>query len=410
VALTAVVLVGAATANVERGDSGNAALRAQAVPPSGVGLQLRTARVQILDSAPETRPASGKSNPVSVEELEAETRAWLDDWQLSGVGLTVLRTNGQGWTAAIGSQANGAPFEINQLHDTASITKTFTAALILQLVERGLVSLDDPLSRFVPDFPGAEAVTVRQLIQHTSGLIATDGIAPREALQLAAEAGLLFEPGTQFTYSSPGYNMLGLIIEQVQSVSYTEALHQQLLGPLGLEATFMDEELQPTDASAHPYQDGELEDASGNTWDSAGLHREMVPPFAYHGVLWSSAGLYSTTDDLARWAIYLWHSDRVLSATTQGAMTTFLGADFQYAGLATYPYCPCWMDAGKIRAERWGHLGLSGALEYDPVDQVSLAFSTSGTVVDENVILALDDLSLRLRRLIRDREMPLLLR
>ena len=409
IGVAAVALIAFAALNIDSEDIQDSDVRLHVVPPSGVGLQLRTARTRIMDEAPANRSTSGKSDAVTPEELRAETVAWLEQWGLSGVALTVLRTNGEGWSAAIGEQADGAPFLSGEAYDAASITKTFTAAMILQLVERGLVSLDDPLSRFVPDFPKAELVTVRQLIQHTSGLIATDGIPPDEALELAASAGLQFEPGSGFTYSSPGYYMLGLIIEQVLGVSYTRAIHQQLLDPLGLRASFIDEELARTEESTHPYSTlgGDYE---GVVWSSGGLHYEVVPEFEYHGTLWSSAGLRSTTEDLARWAIYLWQSDRVLSAETRDSMVTFLGPEFQYAGLATYPYCPCWIEEGRIRAERWGHLGLSGALEYDPHDKVSLAFSTSGTVVDENVIIALDDLSARLRRLIRDREMPLLLR
>jgi CubicO group peptidase (beta-lactamase class C family) len=343
---------------------------------------------------------------VTPEELEAETQDWLREWQLSGVDLTILRPSGEGWTAALGTHVDGSPFVIGELYDIASVTKTFTAAIVLRLAERGLLSLDDPLSRFVPDFPQADLIPIRTLIQHTSGLIATDATSPHDALDAATAEGLQFEPGHGFIYSSPGYYLLGLVIEQVLSVNYTQALHQELLDPLGLAATVMDEEVSPLGYSTHPYR-AVPEGYEGVVWTSGGLFREIVPEFEYQGLLWSSAGLFSSTSDLARWGIYLWGSDRVVSAATLDAMTTFLGPEFQYAGLATYPYCPCWWENGRLKAERWGHLGLTGALEWDPVDHVSLAVSTTGTVVDENVIRALDDLSMRLRRLIRGREMPL---
>ncbi len=407
VIVAAVVLIGAAGQSVADGAGIDAEqLNRQTVPPSGVGLQIRTSRIQVAAAPPVQRTNSGISSAVTVDELQRETEDWLRESGLTGVSLTLLRPSGEGWSAAIGHHASGEPFDIDEAYDTASVTKTFTAALVLRLVEGGLVALDDPLSRFVPDYPAAANVTVRQLLQHTSGLIATDGIAPFDALELAANKGLQSEPGTAFRYSSPGYYMLGLVIEQVMGVSYTRALHQDLLGPLGLNATFMDEESNPLPESTHPYR-ADRYGYEGITWTSGGLHLEIVPEFEYHGRLWTSAGLRSTTNDLARWTLDLWGSDRVVSAGSLEAMTTFLGPEFQYAGLATYPYCPCWREGERIRAERWGHLGLTGLIEYDPVDRIALAVSTSGTTVDEQVIVALDDLSLRLRRLVRGREMPM---
>ena len=84
-------------------------------------------------------------------------------------------------------------------------------------------------------------------------------------------------------------------------------------------------------------------------------------------------------------------------------MTTFLGPEFQYAGLGTYPFCPCWVENGALQAERWGHYGRSGVLEYDPRDRIAVAIYTSGTDIDERLIVAYDELSKRVRNLLRGR-------
>jgi hypothetical protein len=119
--------------------------------------------------------------------------------------------------------------------------RTRRCALILQLVEEGKVDLDARASEYVKGIAHSDQYTVRQLIQHMSGLIATDAIGPAEALLEATHTSLQFEPGTGFLYSSPGYYMLGVIIEKVTGVPYTQALHERLLDPLGLSNTLMDE-------------------------------------------------------------------------------------------------------------------------------------------------------------------------
>ena len=89
-------------------------------------------------------------------------------------------------------------------------------------------------------------------------------------------------------------------------------------------------------------------------------------------------------------------------------MTDFLPVEFQYAGLATYPYCPCWrQDDGKFVAERWGHYGRSGVLEYDPRDRVAVSIYTSGTDISEELIVAYDVLSQRVRELVRGRKVEI---
>ncbi len=377
---------------------------ARVVPPSGVGLAIRTQNAVITDTAPPRAVAPISGGPVTAREMQALLDAWYRTNDIPGIAVGVRVRNGESWSGASGMDLRtGQGLLPDTAYNTASVTKTFTVAMILQLVESGDISLDDRLSSFF-DFPHGDAITIRNLIQHTSGLMATDDVPANIALEAATEVGLSFEPGTGFEYSSPGYFLLGLVIEKVVGKPFTVALHQRLLDPLGLRNTFMDEELYPLDYSTHPEPIGTFPSGSGVLRSSTGPRELLMPDIDYYGWLWSSAGIWSTVVDLSAWAFDLWGSDRVVSAEMLDQMTNFLGPEFQYAGLGTYPFCPCWREDSRIHGERWGHNGLSGVLEFDPVDRVAIAIYGNGVILDERLIVAYDDLSKSIRDTLRGRE------
>ncbi|HXA95480.1 MAG TPA: serine hydrolase domain-containing protein [Candidatus Dormibacteraeota bacterium] len=133
-----------------------------------------------------------------------------------------------------------------------SITKTFIAALALLLCEDGRLSLADPLSRWMPAVPRSDAITIRHLLGHTSGIPDYGGIATyHEAVRRAPrcpwsfedfaratwETGLLFEPGAGWTYSNPGYMILRRIVEAVGGATHAELVRDRIGRPLGLART-----------------------------------------------------------------------------------------------------------------------------------------------------------------------------
>jgi CubicO group peptidase (beta-lactamase class C family) len=334
--------------------------------------------------------------------LQRDLEAWLARWGLAGATISLQRPDGEAWTGAAGVHQDGTPFAPGEQFAALSITKTFTVALTLRLAERGLLDLDEPAGAFVSELPEADRFTVRNLIQHTSGLVVGDE-DPYDALASAAQAGLQFEPGSSTLYSRAGFYVLGLIIERVTGKSYTQALHEELLDPLGLASTMMDEEIEPLEYSTHPFR-ADRYGYQGVIWSSGGLHEEILPDVDYRGLLWSSGGLRSTTTDLARWALALWGAGgEVVSAGSREQMTAFREREFDFVGLGTYPFCPCWLDGNRLQAQRWGHFGLTSVIEYDSVDGVGLAIHVSESVADERVVAALDDLSNRMRQMMRGR-------
>ncbi len=176
----------------------------------------------------------------------------------------------------------------------ASITKPFTALCVLQLRERGLLDLDDPVSKYLPEYPGGEAIKLIHLLSHTSGIpeyatVAFLGRADRpytgdELLRHFRDKGLRFPPGTKFEYSNSNYIALGLIIERVSSLPYGDFVAKNVFEPVGMTASRY--------GGGPGLATGYLRLAEGGG----------VPAFPIDlSSLYSSGGLVSSVEDLYKW-------------------------------------------------------------------------------------------------------------
>jgi len=147
----------------------------------------------------------------------------------------------------------GIPITPATVFDIASISKQFTAACILILAERGKLSLNDDIRRFIPEFPDyGSKIEIRHLIHHTSGIrdwvwllvlagIPFENILSREDLYdlISRQKELVFAPGEEYKYSNSGYNLLTLIIERVTGVSFADFVAKEIFGPLGMKNTLI---------------------------------------------------------------------------------------------------------------------------------------------------------------------------
>lgn len=181
-----------------------------------------------------------------------------------------------------------------------SITKQFTAAAILRLAERGALSRDDRIEKFVPDFnPRGATITLRQLLSHTSGVRREwfppgppwpDLTAPvtRQQMLTALNSGPLLDstPGTKWSYSNAGFDLLGLAIESITGMPYADFIHQEFALPLGLLDT------GTCGTSGLPVPGGYGRPVA--TW--------VRMPIFHATVVYSAGGLCSTASDLTRWA------------------------------------------------------------------------------------------------------------
>lgn len=133
----------------------------------------------------------------------------------------------------------------------ASITKTITAVAIMQLIEKGILKLDDPLNKFIPDYPHGEQITIFHLLTHTSGIcnfeLDTDFYDVEHApsfseklIDLFKYEPLQFIPGKTYSYSVSGYFLLGYIIEKATGLSYEDYLEKHIFEPLHMKSTGLD--------------------------------------------------------------------------------------------------------------------------------------------------------------------------
>jgi D-alanyl-D-alanine carboxypeptidase len=181
-------------------------------------------------------------------------------------GMTVaLAKNGSMLYAQAYGDSDIATQSVTQtstIFELGSITKQFTAALIMKLQEQGELQVDDSIHAYLPEYNFPSAITVRMLLTHTSGLAnyttftqypswATQGVSEQTILSAVSQTPLLFPPGTQWSYSNSNYFALGAIIEKLTGQSYSANLEQYIFQPLGLTNTYFS--LPPPAQSALGY-------------------------------------------------------------------------------------------------------------------------------------------------------------
>jgi CubicO group peptidase (beta-lactamase class C family) len=186
---------------------------------------------------------------------------------LMAVGDDILINKGYG----LASRSYGIPADADTKYLIGSITKQFTAVLALRLAERGLLDLNATVDTYLPYYPEEKAskITVHHLLSHTSGIPhhytgipqyigGQDQVfhSPREYLRLFWNADLVHEPGERFTYTSPGYYLLGVVMETVTGKSYAELLKEYIFNPLRMNDTSVDNNLTVLENIASGYMKG----------------------------------------------------------------------------------------------------------------------------------------------------------
>lgn len=284
-----------------------------------------------------------------------------------GVALAI-ETGARNYQGAAGLRdlATGQAMTPTTQFRIGSGTKLFIITLAMKLHERGLLGLDDPLGKYVEQFPKWSAITIRQLAAMRSGipdylfdktLWAAVTLQPRKVrtpqslLAFVQNQPLLAPPGTSCRYSNTNYLLLGMVIEKITGRPVDELIQTQLLGPLGLAGTVFDKQGDPLPALAHGYV---KTDAIS---DAFGLPRFLAPvvfslqrvngladmTYRYHPSISSTAGsIVSTPVDVARFIDHLFKGDVLSSASMATLKETqacvILGKPFDYGvGLLRLP-------------------------------------------------------------------------
>lgn len=194
--------------------------------------------------APLSAAGTSEGNSNTVERAVTSIERRFDDLRVGEAAYAVIRGDEQ-VVAGYGTASPDTPFVI------ASVSKSITALAILQLVDRGLVSLDAPVTDYIDWFATADStasITVRQLLNQTSGLATLDGVRDAfnpevtvdERVRSIAGYDLISAPGTEFHYSNLNYAVLGLIIEEVSGISYGQHVGREVFDRLGMDHSYSD--------------------------------------------------------------------------------------------------------------------------------------------------------------------------
>lgn len=260
------------------------------------------------------------------------------------------------------------------IYEIGSITKQFTSAAIMKLVDQGRVKLDDDLSKYVPQFPlQGKKVSIRQLLNHTSGIHSytaspewqktwNDALSPDAIVKFVAADTFDFAPGSAYRYNNTGYVLLGMIIEKVTGQKYANYLDAQFFKPLGLAQT----SYCPSKTTNPAFALGYSKTPTGTT---RAQYLHLSHPF-------SAGALCSTVGDLVKWQRAL-DAGKVVSAASYTLMTT---ADTLSNGRRInygFGLVPGTFNGHKTISHTGGINGFATAATYVPDDSLSVVVYTN---------------------------------
>jgi CubicO group peptidase (beta-lactamase class C family)/microsomal dipeptidase-like Zn-dependent dipeptidase len=258
-----------------------------------------------------------RTSPMSDAEARQQVDALMRPYTgaVPGASVLVIR-NGEAVVRAsygLADLEQHTPASPATNYRLASISKQFTAAAVLLLSEDGKLQLDDPVRKWLPSLPeAAQGLTLRHLLTHTGGLVDYEDFVPDDAAQVrdADALGIVekhyrtyFAPGTSYRYSNTGYALLALVVERAAGQRFAAFLRGRIFEPLGMRDTVAHENGVST-VAARAYGYG----ASRGSW----ARTDQSSTSAVLG----DGGIYSSTDDLARWDAAL-YDDRLLSAKSR---------------------------------------------------------------------------------------------
>jgi D-alanyl-D-alanine carboxypeptidase len=236
---------------------------------------------------------------VQIQAIDAAAAKSLAATGVPAASIAVVQDGRIVYAQAYGLQRTGVPAKVEARYKIASVSKQFTAAALLLLAEDGKLSLDDPVSKYLPDLTRARDVKVRQLLSHTSGyrdywpqdfsfVDMETPTTPEHILDKWAKTPLDFEPGSRWQYSNTGYVAAGLIIERVSGLKLLDFLNARIFNPLGMRP--VDGDVGLTDADPLGYQ-------------RYGVGPVRVAQQPAPGWLYAAGELAMSASDLARWDI-----------------------------------------------------------------------------------------------------------
>jgi len=275
-----------------------------------------------------SKDSPSEPEPTMGEELQASLDKAIATYAGKGVSLAVILPDGQTWIGTSGISTGSTPISPEMLFSIGSATKTFTSAVILQLADEGVLTLEDSLFQWLPSFPNIDStITIRQLLNHTSGIynltehpdIWNDIFADLYGQWTMEEVidGYILAPyfpkGTDWHYSNTGYLLLRMIIKEATGQSISSQYRERLFTPTGLTGMLTAVEESPTGPIANGWydidNDGDYDDFSN------------VPQTAFYSAI--GGGVFATAEDFALWVEAMWHDRLLLSPDYYDQMMSF---------------------------------------------------------------------------------------
>ncbi len=247
-------------------------------------------------------PAQAEPLRKSLGSIDDVVRTHMADRRIPGASIAIINGKGETKTSAYGIAViqHDVPAKVDTVYEIASLTKQFTAAAVLMLVDEGKLDLDHPISRYIESAPKAwRRITLRHLLTHTAGLASEDTefaslrkdwrrfSTQKLMLASAVEDPITSAPGERFDYASGGYFLAALAIEKASGMTYRDFMRQRIFEPLAMKHTLLQDELRiiPGEARGYSIKGGELV----NIW------RDAVEEVA------GGWGMFSNLPDLIRW-------------------------------------------------------------------------------------------------------------
>jgi len=278
-------------------------------------LTASVATVALRATQPDGLALACDSTTTVSAKLDQYMNALTDAGQFSGAVLvaqngTILLSKGYG----MANYSSCVPNTAQTVFPIASNTKQFTAAAIMKLQEQGRLNITDPITKYVPDAPPQwKDIKIYELLNHTSGM-PSDGynvtdptnLAPSDLVHEFYSQPLLFQPGTNSSYSNNGYIVLSYIIQQASGQSYEQYLQQNIFQPLGMNSTGTENAsvTVPDRAAGYTAEAGALVN-----YDLMNIHNT-----------YGAGSLHSTTGDLYKWQQALLTQGAILSPASVDAM------------------------------------------------------------------------------------------
>lgn len=281
-----------------------------------------------------------------------------------GINVTIKDEKHGCWTAASGfsEPKTKTPISIDEQFYIYSITKTFTSICILQMAQSQKLSLDEPVTNWLPDLPFPPSVTVRRLLNHTSGVpnytsletympsVQESPSVPwsyNKLLELTCQQGQLdFEPGSNFKYSNTGYMLLLKVIEAVSGETFASVLQTNIFNPLELHKTYVAQEIDR----------GALVPGFCRYLNSSGLMENVIPK--YHPGWCATGVIISTTSNVVQFYEGIF-SGKLIAPEQLDEMCKLV-----ITGQAPSPFFskPCYglgvmIDPESVHGEKFGHGG-----------------------------------------------------